>query len=116
MGSRISKQHPFIATMDIRANGEREGMQTMQRREGRVADGERGKTCRWREGKDVRMGRDEGRGVANGLDIRHGVDNGLDRDRVDVVVDVINMPALDTLAFQVLLLKAAPRWNTISDI
>ena len=52
MGSRIIKQHPFI-TMDIRVNGEREGMQAMQRREGRVGDAERGRTCGWRERKDV---------------------------------------------------------------
>ena len=52
MELRISKQHPFI-TMDIRANEEREGMQAMQRREGCVADGERGRTCGWRERKDM---------------------------------------------------------------
>ena len=45
----------------------------------------------------------------------HGLANGLDRGRVYVVV---NMPARDVLAFQVLqlLLKATPRWNTISGI
>ena len=47
----------------------------------------------------------------------HGIGNGLDRSRVDVVVDVVNMPARDVLAFQVLLLlKATPRWNTVSGI
>ena len=50
--TRISKQLPFI-TMDIRANEEREGVQAMQRREGRVADAERGRMYRWRERKDV---------------------------------------------------------------
>ena len=40
-----------------------------------------------------------------------GVANGLDRGRVDVVVDVVRMPTRDTLAFQVLVLKATPRWN-----
>ena len=44
------------------------------------------------------------------------VGNGLDRERVDVAVDVVNMPARDVLAFQVLLLKATPRWNAISGI
>ena len=39
---------------------------------------------------------------------RRDVGNSLDRGRVDVVVDVVNMPARDALAFQVLLLKAAP--------
>ena len=62
MGPRISKQHdPFITTMDIQANEEREGMQAMQRREGRVADGERRRTCGWREGKHVRIERGETR-------------------------------------------------------
>ena len=46
----------------------------------------------------------------------HGVTNGLDRGHVDVAVDVVNMPARDMLAFQVLLLKATPRRNTISGI
>ena len=37
METLISKQHyPFIIIMDIRANEEREGMQAMQRREGRA--------------------------------------------------------------------------------
>ena len=44
------------------------------------------------------------------------VGNGLDRERVDVVVDVVNMPVCDMLAFQVLLLKATPRWNIISGV
>ena len=44
------------------------------------------------------------------------VGNGLDRERVDVVVDVVNMPTRDALAFQVLLLKATPRWNTTGGI
>ena len=36
---------------------------------------------------------------------------------VNVVLDVVNMPACDVLAFQVLLLlKATPRWNTVSGI
>ena len=45
-----------------------------------------------------------------------GVGNGLDKGRVDAVVDGVDMPARDVLVFQVLLLllKAAPRWNTIS--
>ena len=60
--------------------------------------------------------REEGRGVDHSLDIRHGVGNGLDRDRVDVVVDIVDMSARDALAFQVLLLKALPRWNTASGI
>ena len=77
--------------MDIRANEEREGMQAMQRKEGRAADAERGRMCGLREGEDVQMEREEGRGVDNGLDSRRGVGNGLGRDRVDVVVDVINM-------------------------
>ena len=50
---------------------------------------------------------------------QHRVANGLDRDRVDDiddVDDVVNMPARDVLAFQVLLLKATPKWNTISGI
>ena len=49
----------------------------------------------------------------------YGVANGLVRGRVHVVVDVVNMPAVDVLAFQVLLLlllKATPRWNTTSGI
>ena len=59
---------------------------------------------------------DSGCGVCNVLDRGNGVGNGLDREHVDVVVDVVNMPACDVLAFQVLLLMAAPRWNTTSDI
>ena len=67
------------------------------------------------------MEREEGCGVDNGIGSRRGVGNGLDRDRVDIVVDVVNMPVCDVLlAFQVLLLllKATPRWNftTISGI
>ena len=46
----------------------------------------------------------------------YGVANGLDRGHVDVVFDAVNMHACDVLAFQVLLLKATPRWNTTSDI
>ena len=47
----------------------------------------------------------------------HEVANGLDRGHVDIVADVVNMPTRDVLAFQVLLLlKATPRWNTISGI
>ena len=38
--------------MDIWANEEKEGMQARQRREGR-ADGDRGRTCRRRDKKDV---------------------------------------------------------------
>ena len=41
------------------------------------------------------MEREEGRGVDNGIDSRHDVGNGLDRDRVEVVDDVVNMPARD---------------------
>ena len=52
MGLQISKQHPFI-TMDIRANEDREGMQAMQRRKGRVCDAERERMYGWRERKDV---------------------------------------------------------------
>ena len=64
------------------------------------------------------MEREEGHGVDNGFDSRHGVGNGLDRRRVDIVVDGVDMPARDVLAFQVLLLllKVMPRWNTISGI
>ena len=62
------------------------------------------------------MEREEGHGVDNGIDSRRGVDNGIDRDRGDAVVDVVNMPAHNALAFQVLLLKAMPRWNSISGI
>ena len=54
------------------------------------------------------------RGEGHGVDSRRGVGNGLDRGRVDVVVDGVDMPALDVLALQVLLLlllKALPRWN-----
>ena len=43
--------------------------------------------------------------------VRHGVGNGLDRGRVDIVVDVDQMPTIDVLMFQVLLLKGTPRWN-----
>ena len=43
------------------------------------------------------------------------VGNGLDRGHVDVVVDVVNMPTYDALSFQVLLLKATPRWNTATN-
>ena len=78
----------------------REGkdMWLIQRGEGR-ADGER----------------EEGRGVDNGIDSWRGVGNGLDRDRVNVVVDVDQMPACDALGFQVLLLlKETLRWNTTS--
>ena len=39
--------------MDIWANEEREGIQAMQRREERVTDAERGRTCGWRERKDA---------------------------------------------------------------
>ena len=39
--------------MDTQVNEEREGMQAMRRREGRVADAERGRTCGWREMMDV---------------------------------------------------------------
>ena len=47
----------------------------------------------------------------------HGVANGLDRGHVDVVVDVVSMPAGDVLAFQMLvLLKATPKWNTVCGI
>ena len=35
------------------------------------------------------MERREGHGVDNGIDIGRGVGNGLDRERVDVVVDVV---------------------------
>ena len=45
------------------------------------------------------MEREEGRSVDNGLDSRHGVGNGLDRRRVDIVVDGVDMPARDVLAF-----------------
>ena len=38
---------------------------------------------------------------------------GLDRERVGVVV-VVHMHARGVLAFQVLLLKATPRWNTVA--
>ena len=54
-----------------------------------------------------------------GREGRRGVGNGLYRGRVDVVVDVVdvvNMSARDALAFQVLLLKETPRWNTTSGI
>ena len=59
-----------------------------------------------------------GCGVGNGLDSGNGVGNGLDsRGRVDVVVDVVSMPALDVLAFQVLLLlKVTSRWSITSGI
>ena len=60
--------------------------------------------------------REEGRGIDNGLDSQRGLGNDLDRRRVDVVVDGLDMPVRDVLAFQVLLLKAMPRWNTISGI
>ena len=62
MGSRISKQHPFI-NVDVRANEVRgstyrqyrEGkyMPAIQRGEGRVAEAEKGMMCGWRERKDV---------------------------------------------------------------
>ena len=81
-------------------------MLAMQRGEGRVADTERERTCGCRERKDVRMQRKEGCGVGNGLD----------RDSVDVVVDVVNMPVCGAPASQVLLPKATPRWNTTSGI
>ena len=56
------------------------------------------------------MERGEGCGVDIGLDSGNGVGNSLDRECVDVVVNGVNMPALDVLAFQVLLqLKATPR-------
>ena len=57
-------------------------------------------------------------GVGNGLDSGRGVGNGLDRGRVDIVVDGVDMPARDVMAFQVLLLllKVIPRWNTTSGI
>ena len=56
-------------------------------------------------------------GNGNGFDRGRGVGNGLDRGRRDVVVDGVDMPARDVLAFQVLLLlKATPRWNAISGI
>ena len=67
------------------------------------------------------MKREEGRDVdTNGLDSRRSVCNGLDRGRVDIVVDGVDIPAREVLAFQVLLLlllllKAMPRWNTISE-
>ena len=46
----------------------------------------------------------------------HCVGNGLDRGRVDVVVDGVDMPVCDVLAFQVLLLllKETSRRNTTS--
>ena len=57
-------------------------------------------------------------GVGNGVDSERSVGNGLDRGRVDIVVDVDQMPTCDALAFQglVLLLKETPRWNTTSGI
>ena len=47
-----------------------------------------------------------------------GVGNGLDREHVDIVVDGVDMPTRDVLAFQVLLLlpKAMPRWKTTSGV
>ena len=53
--------------------------------------------------------REEGCGVDDGLDSRRGVGNGFDRDRVDIVVDGVDMPVRDVLALQMLLLKATPR-------
>ena len=63
------------------------------------------------------MERGGGHGVGNILDSGRCVGNGLDRGRVDVVVDGVDMPVRDVLAFQVLLLlllKVMLRWNTIS--
>ena len=63
------------------------------------------------------MEREEGRGLDNGLDSWRGVGNGRDRRRVDIVIDGVDMPARDVLAFQMLLLlKVMPRWNAISGI
>ena len=62
------------------------------------------------------MQREEGRGVDNCLESLRGVDNDLDKRRVDDVVDGLGIPACDMLAFQMLLLKVTPRWNTISGI
>ena len=41
------------------------------------------------------MEREAGCDVGKDLDSGHGVGNGLDRGRVDVVVDVVDMPARD---------------------
>ena len=64
------------------------------------------------------MEREEGRGVGNGLDSERGVGNGLDRGRIDIAVNGVDMPACNVLTFQILLLllKAMPRWNTISGV
>ena len=52
-------------------------------------------------------------------EVQHGVGNGLDRERLDIIVDGVDMPAPDMLAFQMLLpllLKVILRWNTFSGI
>ena len=61
-------------------------------------------------------GEKEGRAGDNGLDSGQGVGNDLDRERVDVVVYGVDMPACDVLAFQVLLVlpKETSRRNTTS--
>ena len=86
MELRISKQHPFI-NEDVRANEERgitcrqyregKSMLAIQRGKGRVADAERGRTCGWRERKDL---------VLTMVLIEGVVSDCLDRERVDVVV------------------------------
>ena len=67
MRLQISKQHPFIIIMDVRAYEERGSIQGH------------------REEKDVQtiVGRGEGCGIGNGLDSQRGVGNSLDRERVD---------------------------------
>ena len=76
VGSRISKQHPFI-TMDLQANEER---------------GSTYRQCR--EGKDLCL-MQKGEGYVGDVEREgHGVGNGLDRGRVGIIDDGVDKYSL----------------------